>query len=66
LEVDDATWVRGRGHALSQAAIFIPYYLHSNPVGVANAQRQIEAVLDDFRADMLTDDNAQSLPDNGG
>lgn len=65
LEVDDATWVRGRGHALSQAAIFIPYYLHSNPVGVANARRQIEAVLDDFQADILAEDNAQSLPDNG-
>jgi aminoglycoside phosphotransferase (APT) family kinase protein len=65
LGVDDATWVRGRGHALAQAAIFIPYYLHSNPVGVANARRQIAAVLDDFQARTLPDDNAQSLPDNG-
>ena len=35
LGVDDAMWARGRGHALSQALIFIPYYLHTNPLGVA-------------------------------
>lgn len=45
LGADDAIWARGRGHALSQAVIFIPYYLHSNPVGVANARRQLNAVL---------------------
>ena len=45
LGVDDATWARGRGHALSQAAIFIPYYLDTNPVGVAAARRQLDAVL---------------------
>ncbi|MFZ5882043.1 MAG: hypothetical protein ACOY0R_21945 [Chloroflexota bacterium] len=47
LGVDDATWARGRGQALSQAAIFIPYYLDTNPVGVRNARRMIEAVLAD-------------------
>jgi aminoglycoside phosphotransferase (APT) family kinase protein len=45
LGTDDATWTRGRGHALSQAAIFIPYYLQSHPVGIAAATRQIDAVL---------------------
>ena len=50
LGVDDATWARGRGHALSQAAIFIPYYLNTNPVGVDNARRMIDEVLADFRA----------------
>lgn len=45
LAVDDATWTRGRGWALSWALIFIPYYLHTNPVGVGNAWRTIEAVL---------------------
>lgn len=45
LGVDDAMWARGRGHALSQAVIFIPYYLHSNPAGVAHARRQLDAVL---------------------
>lgn len=45
LQVDDATWARGRGHALAQAVIFIPYYVDTNPVGVANARRQIAEVL---------------------
>ena len=47
LTVDDATWARGRGHALSQALIFIPYYLDTNPVGVSNARRTIDEVLAD-------------------
>ncbi|PLS78153.1 MAG: phosphotransferase, partial [Chloroflexi bacterium] len=50
LAVDDATWTRGRGHALSQALIFIPYYMDTNPVGVGNARRMIDAVLADYRA----------------
>ncbi len=48
LGVDEATWRRGRGHALSQAVIFIPYYLETNPVGVENARRMVEAVLADM------------------
>jgi aminoglycoside phosphotransferase (APT) family kinase protein len=47
LGVDDATWRRGRGHALSQAAIFMPYYWDTNPRGVAAARRQLAQVLDD-------------------
>lgn len=47
LGVDDATWARGRGCALSQALIFIPYYIDSNPVGVAQARRVIDEVLAD-------------------
>jgi aminoglycoside phosphotransferase (APT) family kinase protein len=47
LAVDDATWARGRGHALSQAVIFIPYYLDTNPVGVANARHMLREVLAD-------------------
>lgn len=43
--VDEATWLRGRGCALSQAVIFIPYYLHTNPIGVANARRMIAEIL---------------------
>ncbi len=49
LAVDDATWVRGRGHALSQALIFISYYLNTNPVRVRNARRVIDEVLTDYR-----------------
>jgi aminoglycoside phosphotransferase (APT) family kinase protein len=47
LTVDDATWARGRGWALSQALIFIPYYLDTNPAGVANARRTLDEVLAD-------------------
>ena len=45
--VDDATWTRGRGQALSQAAIFIPYDLHTNPAGVSNARHTLDKVLGD-------------------
>jgi aminoglycoside phosphotransferase (APT) family kinase protein len=48
LGVDDATWARGRGCALSQALIFIPYYLDTNPVGVAQARRAVNEVLADM------------------
>lgn len=49
LPVDEATWARGRGWALSQALIFIPYYLHTNPVGVATAWRTLHEILADHR-----------------
>ncbi len=49
LPVDDATWARGRGHALSQALIFVPYYLDTNPVGIANARHMIDEVLADHK-----------------
>lgn len=47
LSVDEATWARGRGWALSWALIFIPYYLSTNPVGVREARRTIAEVLAD-------------------
>ena len=50
LGVDHATWARGRGHALSQTVIFIPYYLNTNPVGVAFARHMLDEVLADFSA----------------
>ncbi len=43
--VDDATWARGRGWALSVALLFIPYYVDTNPVGVAGARRVLEEVF---------------------
>ncbi|MDP6747807.1 MAG: aminoglycoside phosphotransferase family protein [Candidatus Poribacteria bacterium] len=49
LDIDDATWARGRGHALSQAVVFIPYYLHTNPTGVNNARHQLREAIADFR-----------------
>lgn len=45
LAVDDATWARGRGWALSQALIALPYYWDTNPGMVAMARRTLGAVL---------------------
>jgi aminoglycoside phosphotransferase (APT) family kinase protein len=47
LSVDDATWTRGRGWALSWALIALPYYLDTNPVIVRDARRTIAEVLAD-------------------
>lgn len=49
LPIDDATWARGRGWALSWALIFIPYYLRTNPVGVDVARHTITEILADHR-----------------
>ena len=45
LAVDDATWARGRGWALSFGLIALPYYLESNPVLAGIARRAIDEVL---------------------
>lgn len=45
LEIDDATWARGRGWALSQAMIALPYYLHTYPVIVQEARRWLAEAL---------------------
>ncbi|MEU4537531.1 aminoglycoside phosphotransferase family protein [Streptosporangium sp. NPDC023825] len=47
LQVDDATWARGRGRALSIALIALPYYRDTNPVFAANARHVIHEVLAD-------------------
>ena len=44
LEVDDATWTRGRAWALSQAAIALPYYIDTNPSIVAQSRRILRAL----------------------
>ncbi|MBM3263696.1 MAG: aminoglycoside phosphotransferase family protein [candidate division Zixibacteria bacterium] len=49
MQVDDATWARGRGWALSQALIFIPYYLDTNPVGVGYARRAVTEIVEDYK-----------------
>ncbi|MYS79100.1 phosphotransferase [Streptomyces sp. SID5474] len=46
LGVDDATWRRGRGRALSQAVIALPYYRTTNPVMARNARHVIRTILD--------------------
>lgn len=45
LAVDEATWSRGRGWALSVALLQLPYYRDSNPALAANARRTIREVL---------------------
>jgi len=52
LDVDDATWARGRGWALSVALIQLPYYRDTNPTLAANSRRVIRDVLAD---DLATD-----------
>jgi aminoglycoside phosphotransferase (APT) family kinase protein len=47
VEPDDVTWARGRGIALHQAAMIIPYYTDTNPEFVELARRTIEQILDD-------------------
>lgn len=49
LGVDEATWRRGRGQALAQALIFLPYYWRTNPTGVQRALWAVQQVLADFQ-----------------
>ena len=50
LEVDDATWARARGWALSVALIALPYYWTTNPVRVEYSWRRIGEILADHAA----------------
>ncbi|MFI2240465.1 aminoglycoside phosphotransferase family protein [Streptomyces chrestomyceticus] len=45
LDVDEATWRRGRGRTLSQALIALPYYRRTNPAMACNARHVIREVL---------------------
>jgi aminoglycoside phosphotransferase (APT) family kinase protein len=47
LGVDDATWARGRGWALSVALVELPYYWDTNPVMIAEARRTLAALASD-------------------
>ncbi len=47
LQVDDATWLRGRGWALYQAVSALPYYWHSNPGIVRQASHALAQLLAD-------------------
>lgn len=46
LAVDDATWERGRGWAIVQAIVALPYYVDSNPAMAGTARRTLAAVLE--------------------
>jgi aminoglycoside phosphotransferase (APT) family kinase protein len=47
LHVDDASWVRGRGWALFQAAVALPYYWDTNPGMIRQASHALAQVLAD-------------------
>ena len=47
LGIDDATWARGRGWALSQAMVALPYYLHTYPALVEQSWRWLSETLAD-------------------
>ncbi len=49
LSVDDASWTRGRGWALSVGLIALPYYLKTNPVLANIAQYTIDEVFADYK-----------------
>jgi hypothetical protein len=51
LGVDESTWVRARGWALSFGLIALPYYRDSNPVLAGIARRAVDEVLAEFRRD---------------
>lgn len=46
LGVDDATWQRGRGWAIVQAIVALPYYVDTNPVMAATARATLAAILE--------------------
>jgi len=48
--LDDATWLRGRGWALAQAVIALPYYRETNPGMSAAARHALHEVLRDVQA----------------
>ena len=47
LKVDDASWLRGRGWALSQAVSALPYYWNTNPGMIRQASHALAQVLAD-------------------
>ena len=48
--VEDASWARGRGWALSFGLIALPYYVNTNPVLTGIYRRAIDAVLAEIGA----------------
>jgi aminoglycoside phosphotransferase (APT) family kinase protein len=49
LTVDDDTWLRGRGWAIYQAVMALPYYRETNPGMVRQATHALEEVIADSR-----------------
>lgn len=57
LQVDDGTWERGRGWALSIALLIIPYYPETNPALVAMATRMVDEILGEFGREARSPDS---------
>ena len=49
LELDDATWARGRGWTLWKGLITLAEHIDTNPLEAGEARRVIDRVLDDHR-----------------
>ncbi len=49
LDIDDRTWARGRGWALSIGLIALPYYKATNPEFARTAQHLINEALADYK-----------------
>jgi aminoglycoside phosphotransferase (APT) family kinase protein len=47
LQADDASWLRGRGWALCQAVVALPYYWDTNPGMIRQASHALAQVLGD-------------------
>jgi aminoglycoside phosphotransferase (APT) family kinase protein len=54
LEVDDASWLRGRGWALYQAVSALPYYWDTNPGMIRQASHGLAQVLAASSPDQLS------------
>ncbi len=46
MDADDAAWQRGRGWAIVQAIVALPYYVDTNPVMARTARDTLAALLD--------------------
>lgn len=53
LSVDDSTWIRGSGWALSVGLFALPYYQARNPVFAGVARRLIDEVVADYKKGLL-------------
>jgi aminoglycoside phosphotransferase (APT) family kinase protein len=49
VQVDDPTWARGRGWALTFGIVAIPYYQTTNPQLTAVSRRAVDEALADYR-----------------
>jgi aminoglycoside phosphotransferase (APT) family kinase protein len=49
LDIDEATWVRSQGWALSIGLIILPYYLETNPGLVAVGMQLVNGVLAEYK-----------------